>query len=72
LLSVDQRTQALGPLAAGRAALQVRAETRKSGVGIVSGNLEIDIAIELFEALVAADLFVCRAEQPSEHVLEAG
>jgi hypothetical protein len=71
-LRAGQGTQALVLLAAGGAAVQVGAQTRKSGVGIVSGNLEIDIAIELFEALVAADLGLGRAEQPSEHVLEVG
>ena len=38
----------------------------------MSGDLKIDIAIELVEALVAADLCLGRAEQPSEHVLEVG
>jgi hypothetical protein len=71
-LRADQGTQALVLLAAGRAAMQVRAQTGKSGVGIVSGDLEIDKAIELFEALVAADLCLGRAEQPFEHALEVG
>jgi hypothetical protein len=38
----------------------------------VSGDLEIDIAIDVLEALVAADLGARRAEQPSEQVHAMG
>lgn len=42
--------------AAGGAAVEVSAQAREGGVGVVSGELEVDVAVELFEALVAADL----------------
>ena len=44
----------------------MRAQTRNCGVSILAGNLELDIAIELFEADVAAHLGARRAEQPSD------
>ena len=48
--------EALVLLAAGRAALEVGAQSGNRRVGVVAGELELDVAVELVEALVAADL----------------
>ena len=43
-------------LAAGRATLQVGAQAGHGGVRVGAGDFELDVAVELLEALVAADL----------------
>jgi hypothetical protein len=43
-------------LAAGRATLEVRAQSRHSPIRIGTGELQLDVAVERREALVAADL----------------
>ena len=50
-------------LRAGRAALEVRAQPGHGGVRVAAGELELDVAVELVEALLAADLGPGRAEQ---------
>ena len=53
-------------LPAGLAAGQVGPEPGEVGVGVVAGQLQLDVAVQLGEALVAADLRVLGAEQPVE------
>jgi hypothetical protein len=43
-------------LAAGRAPRQLRAEAGQRRIRVETGNLELDVAVELVEALVTADL----------------
>ena len=59
-------------LAAGGAAVEMRAEAWKGRVGVPARELEPDVAVELVEALVAADLRLGRAEQPAERLLQIG
>ena len=61
-----EREQALVFLAARRAALEVRAQPRDGRLRVRSGELELDKAIELGEARVAADLRLGRAEEPAQ------
>ena len=56
LLAADERAQALVLLAAGGAAVEVGAQAGNRGVGVLAGELELDVAVELVEADVAADL----------------
>ena len=53
-------------LAAGRAAGQMGAQARDRRIGVRTGELQLDVSVELLEALVAADLRPSRAEEPSE------
>ena len=64
----DQREQALVILAAGRAALEMRAHARHGGVGVHTGELGLHVAVELREALVAGELRPGRAEDEVETV----
>ena len=50
----------------------MRAEARNGRVGVVAGELELDVAVELVEADVAADLGLARAEEAAERLLEVG
>src|SRR4051794_17822424 len=72
LLAADERPQALVLLAAGGAAVEVSAEAGDGGVGVLPGELELDVAVEEVEALVAADLRLRRAEEPAERLLQIG
>ena len=55
-IAADERAQALVLLAAGGAAVEMGAQARERGVGVLAGELELDVAVELVEAVVAADL----------------
>ena len=55
-------------LGAGRAAVEMRAHPGDGGVRILARELELDVAVEVREALVAAELRVGRAEQACEQV----
>src|SRR3712207_2079503 len=70
LLAADERAEALVLLAAGRAADQMGPQAGDRGVGVGARELELDVAVELLEALVAADLGLGRAEQPAKRLLE--
>jgi len=61
--------QALVLLAARRAALEVLAHPGDLSVGVVAGELGLDVLVEQLEALVAADLAALRAEQAGEQVV---
>src|SRR5258708_208460 len=62
LLGVDEAQQALVVLVAGRAALEVGAHAGDLGVRVGAGGLQVDVAIELREALLAAQLRAGRPE----------
>ena len=55
-LAADEGAQARVVLPAGRAAGQVRLHPGDGRIRVVAGELEIDVAVQLFEALLAADL----------------
>ena len=54
---------------AGRAALEVGAHARDPVVGVRALKLELDVLVELLEALVAEQLGLGGAEQPLEGVV---
>src|SRR5262245_23814737 len=64
----DERPQALVLLAAGGAAFEVGAEAGELAVCVTPGELELDVPVELLEALVAADLRVGGSEQAAERL----
>ena len=70
LLAADEGAQALVLLAAGRASLQVGAQPWKRSVGVCAGDLELDVAVQLVEALVAADLGPGGAKEAAECLLQ--
>src|SRR4051794_23297106 len=51
-----QREEALVVLLAGRAALEVSAHPRHRRVGVGAGQRQLDVAVELLEALLAGQL----------------
>jgi hypothetical protein len=53
-------------LATHLASAQVGRESRNRGIGIRARQLEFDALIEHLEALIAADLCLCRPEQSLE------
>jgi hypothetical protein len=48
--------EALVVLVAGRAAIEVRAHARNLAIGVRFGQFELDVAVELLEALFAGQL----------------
>src|SRR3954447_17928057 len=64
-----QRAQALVLVTAGRAALEVRRHARHAGVGGRPAQLQLDVRVELLEALVAAQLRCRRAEHAREDLV---
>ena len=65
-LAAHQIPQAAVVLVAGGAPGQVRAHPRHAGIGVSSAQLELDVAVELFEALLAGQLGRIRPEQQPE------
>jgi hypothetical protein len=61
LLATDEGTKAVLFLAADGAALEVGTHARNSGVSVFACELELDVAVELSEADVAADIVSYRA-----------
>jgi hypothetical protein len=59
-------------LVAGWAAFEVRAHARHVFVGGCAGKLELDIVVELVEALVASQLRSWGAEESREELLIVG
>ena len=53
-------------LAARRAAREMGSQARKSRLGVLAGELELDETVDLVEALVAADLRPSGAEEAVE------
>ena len=54
--AADELEQAVVVLAAGGAAGQVRPHARHGAVGVAAGEREVDVAVELLEALLAGQL----------------
>src|SRR5919197_1009426 len=67
----DQRAQAEVLLVAGGAALEMRSQPRDLLLGIRAGDLELDVAVELLEALVAGHLGAGGPQQASQESVEA-
>src|SRR4029453_17208550 len=63
-LALHQGAQALVLLPAGQAAGQVGPEPGEVGVGVLAGQLQLDVAVQLGEAVVAAQLRLLGPEQP--------
>lgn len=68
LLAADEGTEAGVILLARGAADQVSLHPGDGRVGVVAGEFEVDVAVELLEALLAADLRPSRSEQPSQRL----
>src|SRR2546423_1657689 len=69
-VAAHQCAEALVLLAAGRAAVEVRAQPRNRRVDVVARELELPVAVELVEAGVTADLGLRGAEQPVDCLLQ--
>src|SRR5215218_2224272 len=67
-LLTDELAQARVVLVARGTALKMRAHARKAGVGVLAGELEVDVLVEQLEASIAADLRLIRAEQPGDEI----
>jgi hypothetical protein len=59
-------------LAARRAAVEVSAQTGDRRVDVFPRELELDVAVELLEAHLAADVRLGGTEEPDERLLEIG
>jgi hypothetical protein len=66
---LDEGAEALVVLAAGGAALEVRAQPGDPFVCRLPLQLELDVLVEALEALVAKNLRLARSEQPLEGVV---
>src|SRR3954471_16075292 len=69
-LCADELDQAFVLLATRRAAAQMGAHARHGGIGIDAGQLQLDVAVELGEAGVAADLGLGRPKEAAERLLQ--
>jgi hypothetical protein len=65
-LRADQRREAVVVLVARGAALEVRPHTLDRRVGVLAGAPELDVAVEVLEALLAGQLRALWAEQPAQ------
>src|SRR5438132_8839757 len=72
LFPADERSQALVLFATGGAAGKVGAQAGDHRVGVLARELELDVAVELVEALVAADLRTCRPQESAQRLLQIG
>src|SRR6266540_2489273 len=70
--SGQERTQAVVLLAAGRAAVEVRAHPRDPSLRVAALELELDVFVEPLEALLAADVRTGRAEQLLQALVALG
>ena len=59
-------------LAAGGAPLEMGSQAGHRGIRVEPRDLQLDVAVELCEALVAADLGPARAKQAGEGLLALG
>jgi hypothetical protein len=55
-------------LVAGGTALEVSAHAGQAGVGVLAGQLELDVLVEELEALLAADLGIGRSDQSGDQL----
>jgi hypothetical protein len=65
----EEGAKGLAILGTCRAALEVCPHAGKRGVGIGSGELQFDIAVQLLEALLTADLGVSWADDASDQTI---
>src|SRR5690348_6381272 len=65
-LARDEVAQAGEVLGAGGAAVEVGAHPRHPGVGGLAGEAQLDVAVELLEALLAGQLRGVLAEHPAQ------
>src|SRR5438552_10024907 len=74
LFAADERAEARMLLAAGRAANQVRPQSRDLCVGVatVELELELDVPVEILETLVTAHLRAFRPKQPPKRLRQIG
>src|SRR5438309_2182063 len=70
--AADERAEARMLLAAGRAADQVRPQSRDLCVGVATVELELDVPVEILETLVAAHLGAFRPKQPPKRLRQIG
>ena len=70
LLAADERAQAFVLLAAGGATVEVGAQPGNREVGVMTRELELDVPVELLEALLAADLWAVGAQEPVERLCQ--
>jgi hypothetical protein len=66
--AADESAEARMLLAAGRAADQVRPQSRDLRVDVATGELELDVPVEILEALVAAQFRAFRPKQPPKRL----
>src|SRR5262249_51934593 len=71
-LGAHERAQAFVLLAAGRAAVEVCAKPRDLGVRVPACELELDVPVQVLEAVVAAELGPGRAQKPRQRLLGVG
>ncbi|MGZ4409372.1 MAG: hypothetical protein ACXVY6_11355 [Gaiellaceae bacterium] len=69
-LELEQSPQALMLFGARGAAGEMRVQAGYGRVRVCARKLELDVAIELVEALVAAELTFSWAEEPEQHQAE--
>ena len=72
LVAADEGEQAVVLFAAGGAAFEVGAESGNRCLGVVAAKLQLDVAVELLEAFVAAEFGFAWAEQPAEGLVCVG
>src|SRR5918994_1571300 len=72
LLAANQGVQALVLLTAGGAAIEMRAQTGDRRVCVLASELQFDVAVELVEADIAADLRPDGAQEAAECLLQVG
>jgi hypothetical protein len=70
MLIADERAETFVLFAAGWAAGEVRAQAGNGGVCVRARDFELDVAVELLEAFVAADLRLGGSEQIAQGLLE--
>src|SRR5215212_11657442 len=70
LLAADESEQAGVVLGAGRAAFEMGPEPGNCGLLVDAGQLRLDVAVELLEALLAGELGATGSKQPSECPVE--
>jgi hypothetical protein len=71
VLAGEEGAQAFTILGACRAALEVRTHARMRRLRVGAGELELDVAVEPREALLAADLGLGRTEDASRRAIWA-
>ena len=68
-IAADKGAEALVLLSAGGAALEMCSQAWNGRVGVLPSELKLDVAVELLEAGIAADLGSRGAEEAAERLL---